>query len=53
MFGLITGKTLTVAAAWAVQAPVPANTVYVVVVVGFTKTVSFEAGLAPVLAVQA
>jgi hypothetical protein len=35
-----------------VQAPVPANTVYVVVDVGITVTVPVGVGFAPALAVQ-
>ena len=46
------GDMLTVATACAVHAPVPAKTVYVVVVVGETVTVPDGAGEAPVLAVH-
>ena len=50
--GLITGNTLTVATALAVQVFAPANTEYVVDVLGLTVTVPLGGGLDPELAVQ-
>jgi hypothetical protein len=45
-------ETDTVATAWAVQAPVPDKTVYVVVELGVTVTLAALVGFAPALAVQ-